>query len=525
VFLGDTSTGSAAQAAEVLRVLAVDDSPPLLRFLCTALAANRCTVSHAATAEEALELLHDRQFDLVLSDIKMPGLSGLDLLRSVKRMQPDTPVALITGAPSINSAIFGLRHGAYDYLPKPFGMKEVQELVARVRRDRLASVVTLPAGLTDELARRELGVEALFRIGELALEQTDAAAFVDQVLDYTVASLRARAAVIVLRAEDGTIRTTHRGAPDAVDALGAIVQPAMDRLLAHGGREATVLGERSGMSAIAATISGLERTLGVLCVARDAQQSAWVPDERELLVGYARTTAVALQKMLLRESVERNLVDTIASFVNAIESKDPYLKGHSARVSLYAREIGSALGLSASGTLVAGRAGMLHDLGKLVMLDSILRKPGTLTPEEYGLIQAHAAIGGRILQPLRFLAEEASGVRHHHERFDGTGYPDRLRGADIPFPARIVAVADAFDAMTSDRPYRRARSIDEAREEISSVAGTQLDPAIVEAFSHIPVRRLETISTAYDAPAGAPAQFAPRGRIVRCAQAEAVMAT
>ncbi len=269
--------------------------------------------------------------------------------------------------------------------------------------------------------------------------------------------------------------------------------------------------------------------MGLLCLARDAASGAFLPDEKELLLGYARTTAVALQKILLREGLEKNLVDTITAFVNAIESKDLYLKGHSGRVSLYSGEIGATMGLSDAETLVLCRAGMLHDLGKLVMLDSILRKPGALTAEEYALIQSHPTVGDRILQPLKFLAQEAKAVRHHHERYDGKGYPDGLTGEQIPFIARVVSVADVFDAMTSNRPYRRARPLAVAREEILTVAGTQVDPAVAEVFATIPLARLAEIANSYLSQTGTEAGTIdnpePLGDALPCRQAEALIQT
>src|SRR2546421_9401343 len=140
-------------SATALRVLAVDDNSSLLRFLVSAFTASGCAVTAAPTAEEALDRIDANTFDLVVSDIKMPGLSGLDLLRAVKGKQPATPVVLITGAPSVNSAVFGLRHGAYDYLPKPFSVTEVRELINRLRRGRAEGHgnVTYPAGLNEEL--------------------------------------------------------------------------------------------------------------------------------------------------------------------------------------------------------------------------------------------------------------------------------------------------------------------------------------------------------------------------------------
>jgi len=144
------------------------------------------------------------------------------------------------------------------------------------------------------------------------------------------------------------------------------------------------------------------------------------------------------------------------------------------------------------------RAGMLHDLGKLVIMDNILRKPRQLTEEEFELIRTHPVVGDKILKPLRFLACEAKAVRHHHERYDGKGYPDGLKGDDIPLIARVVTVADAFDAMTSDRPYRSKRPLATALEEIGVGAGTQFDPTAADAFLTIPLARLEQISRHLD---------------------------
>jgi HD-GYP domain-containing protein (c-di-GMP phosphodiesterase class II) len=238
--------------------------------------------------------------------------------------------------------------------------------------------------------------------------------------------------------------------------------------------------------------------MGILCIGRSAEHGAFLPDEKALLLGYAQTTAVALQKLLLRENLEKNLIDTISSFVIALESKDPYLKGHSARVSLYSGELAMVMGVAPADVVMMSRAGMLHDLGKLVIMDNILRKPRQLTEEEFELIRTHPVVGDKILKPLRFLACEAKAVRHHHERYDGKGYPDGLKGDDIPLIARVVTVADAFDAMTSDRPYRSKRPLAVALEEIGRGAGTQFDPTAADAFMTIPVTRLEQISRHLD---------------------------
>ena len=490
-----------------LRVLAVDDNASLLRFLISAFTANGCAVTSASTAEQALELINGDVFDLVVSDIKMPGLSGLDLLRAVKARHPATPVVLITGAPSVNSAVFGLRHGAYDYLPKPFSIKEVQQLLERVRADREKwnGQAPLPAGLAEELSRRQVSVEMLFRIGDLALQTQDPRSFVEKVLQLTSESLRNDGSLMLLRDEHGSFTTTQQGDPGIVDELRTLMQTNFDRLVGQAGREALALNRPGGrVEAVAAMIPGVGQSMGVLCIGRLTTSGSFLPDERDMVVGFAQATAVALQKLVLREDHERNLVDTITAFVNAIESKDPYLKGHSARVALYATEIARTMGLDEETTQVVNRGAMLHDLGKLSIMDTILRKPDRLSEDEFTLIKAHPVVGERILKPLRFLAREACAVRHHHERFDGSGYPDGLSGEDIPLAARIVTVADVFDAVTSNRPYRTALPVEAARQEIVRGRGKHFDPQVADAFLAIPVERLMEITRHYDSLTSAP---------------------
>ena len=494
----DSQTETKGGAAiESLRVLLVDDNASVLRFLASAFSSNQCQVTTAGTAEQALDQLGDDPFDLVVSDIKMPGLSGLDLLRAVKGKQPGTPVVLITGVPSVNSAVFGLRHGAYDYLPKPFSVTEVRDLITRLRRDRADGNgnVNYPAGLTEELSRRQTGVEVLSRIGEIALQGLEPSVFVEKVLEQTMQSLRCDGAVMLLRDQAGQFNASRRGEPGLVGQIVTLLQASFGAVVKTGGQETFTLTKREhNFEALAALVPGVGDAMGILCMGRGGENGAFLPDEKALLLGYAQTTAVALQKILLRENLEKNLIDTISSFVIALESKDPYLKGHSARVSLYSGELAMVMGVPPAEVVLMSRAGMLHDLGKLAIMDNILRKPRQLTEEEFELIRTHPVVGDKILKPLRFLSCEAKAVRHHHERYDGKGYPDGLKGDDIPLIARVVTVADAFDAMTSDRPYRSKRPLPTAMDEILRGSGTQFDPRAADAFSTIPLARLEQIS-------------------------------
>jgi response regulator RpfG family c-di-GMP phosphodiesterase len=482
-----------------LRVLVVDDDPLVLDFLRDVLASESCLVSATTTAEEGLELVAEHPFDLVLTDIRLPALSGLDLLRAVKARQPLTPVVLITGAPSVNSAVFALRHGALDYLRKPFSVDEVQQLVRSVADTRRhpPGDVPAPARRADEQTRQQLGVEALFRIGELGLQGLDPEPYLDGVLAFVVQGLRSDAAIAVLRDEASTLWQRGRGEPGLVTQLLGLTEGAVAPLAGIAGREALSLtGPRDRLAVIAAGVPEPGGGLTLLAVGRDVRHGAFLPGEHELLLRYAQAVAIALRPER-DDAGEDVFIDTISFLTTVLESKDPALKGHSARVSLYSGELAAAMGLPRSEVAVIRRAGLLHDLGKLMVLDAILLKPEPLTPEELAVVRRHPLVGGRILRRLRHFEREAEAVEHHLERFDGTGHPDAQRGEDIPLAARIVAVADAFDAMTSPRPYRQPQSLEAALDELTRGAGGQFDPRLVGAFVGLPAARLHEISRYY----------------------------
>jgi response regulator RpfG family c-di-GMP phosphodiesterase len=495
---GNGAVRGGAPDPDAMRVLLVDDHAAVLRFLAVAFTSRGCVVSTAASAEEALERIADTPYDVVVSDVKMPGLSGLDLLRSVKEQQPGTPVVLITGVPSVDSAVFGLRHQAFDYLVKPFTIEVVHALIDRLREERRHVRETGGgANLAKELARRQYGMEVLSRLGELALQDLDTAVFVEKALGYTLSGLSGDAALILVRDEQGDLTLNHKGDLGLAERLLSLARSSFEQLEQRADADAVSLaGGDQPFAAMTALIPGLGRAMGILCLGRN-RRGMFVSDEKELLLGYARTIALALEKMLLGKSLEENLVRTISAFVIALESKDPYLKGHSARVSLYAAEIAKTMALSATEVAVTRRVALLHDLGKLVVMDSILQKPALLTSEECAVMREHPASAARILAPFPFLAQEAEAIKRHHERYDGKGYPDGMKGEQIPLAARIVTVADSFDAMTSNRPYRASLSLPQALEELAQHAWAQFDPAVLESFGRIPLARLTEISRLY----------------------------
>jgi putative nucleotidyltransferase with HDIG domain len=175
----------------------------------------------------------------------------------------------------------------------------------------------------------------------------------------------------------------------------------------------------------------------------------------------------------------------LSMLTRAIEARDPYTRGHSARVTALAEEVARRLGWSAEQLATLRIGGPLHDIGKLAVSDEVLQKEGRLDPEEIDQIREHPKIGARILLRMAALREAIPYVLYHHERWDGQGYPSGKAGEEIPVEARVLAVADAFDAMTSDRPYRQALSREDALAEVERCAGTQFDPKIASVFLEV----------------------------------------
>ena len=198
-----------------------------------------------------------------------------------------------------------------------------------------------------------------------------------------------------------------------------------------------------------------ERLVGVLAVGGKSGGRSFDEDEQLIVTNLALQTAVAVEHDRLKLDAERTYLETISALAMAVEARDPYSRGHSDRVAQYAARIAAKMGLTEEQVQDIRMAARLHDVGKIGIPDNILKKPGSLTDEEWEAMRRHPVIGEGIVKPVRSLANLCHIIRSHHERLDGQGYPDKLTGAQIPLEAKILAVADSFDAIVSDRPYRK----------------------------------------------------------------------
>ncbi len=332
-----------------LRILVVDDEPEIRDVLCELLSDDYECMA-AASAEEALELLRGTRFELVISDIMMSGMSGLEMVPHLHAHSPETVVVMISGVQTIESAIKTLRVGAFDYIMKPFDLRQVELAVSRaLEHHKLLRDKQLYENHLQELVRQ--------RTAEL----------------------------------------------DA--ALGS-------------------------------------------------------------LEGAYRSTLKALAA--------------------ALETRDAETHGHSERVVSFSLRLAQECGLGEGQLKELEFGALLHDIGKIGVPDAILRKPAKLTDEEWVKMREHPFHGQQILREIEFLEGATHVVGQHHEKWDGTGYPLGMRGKEVDIKARIFSVADAFDAITSDRVYRAGQSYEAAVAELDAFAGIQFDPKVVEAFHRVP---------------------------------------
>ncbi len=276
----------------------------------------------------------------------------------------------------------------------------------------------------------------------------------------------------------------NKGKTVSIEALGVIQKPGhLDRILSEAGI-ATLL---------AVPLVSRDKVKGVLLLG-DRQPGGFAREETFVIEKIASQISVALENAKLYEDMRSLFISTVSSLANAIDAKSPWTKGHSERVMNIAAEIAEKMGLSELFVEQIKIAGLLHDIGKIGILEALLERPDKISDEEFPPMLMHPEKGVAILAPIEQLQDVLPTIRHHHERYDGGGYPDGLKGEEIPLQARIVAVADAFDAMVSDRPYKKGFSVQKALKVLEKGAGSQFDPVVVECFRNKVAGKLTSVA-------------------------------
>lgn len=263
--------------------------------------------------------------------------------------------------------------------------------------------------------------------------------------------------------------------------------------------------QTDSFAAVRVPLEARGEPVGILTATERIGSPEFTSRDRKMLEGLSSMGASALLNCRLHEAVNRQMVSTIRALASAIDAKDQYTHAHSARVAQLAVATASEMGSTRADTRrEVELAGLLHDIGKIGIPDAILLKTGRLTPDEFATVQRHTDIGAGIVEHVEGLEDVARAVRHHHERYDGLGYPAGLARDSIPLTSRLISVADVFDVLTSDRPYRKGIAPELAAQELSRCKGTQFDPDIVDAFLRVITREIRPQSDTPAAVAASP---------------------
>ena len=466
------------------RVLVVDDEETIREMLAEFLELEGYHVATAPDGMAAVDALTASHFDLVLTDLKMPRMGGISLLEQVSKHSPSTMAVIMTGFGTVETAIDAMKRGAHDYILKPFKLEEVMHVVARaIEKKRIeAENIRLRHALS------------LYKVSEaisasLSLEQV-----METVVSACLEELEADLVSTWLRGTEGLFereRALGDRPPPGGSDLGEIDPDAVmfrlaagDVVLVHdadtrhffeGGATAPL------RSFLAVPLTVRNEAVGFVAVATLEGGARLQEGDRKLMKIVASRAAAAIENARLYEDLQATFQQTIEGLASAIDKMDRYTAGHSERVARYAVYLAKRIGMSDDEIEIVRQSALMHDIGKIGCVLN-LNKPGKLTDDEYERFKLHPVYGSDILRPIQFLHPLIPGVHLHHERFDGRGYPLGLEGTNIPLIARIISVADTYDAMTSNRSYRRALPHEVAVAEIERCAGSQFDPDLAGEF-------------------------------------------
>lgn len=472
------------------RVLIVDDEKFIRDILADFLGMEGYVVRTAEDGQAALTELTHAHYDLVISDLKMPRMGGIELLEQIGSAAPNALTVIMTGFGTVETAIDAMKRGAYDYILKPFKVEEVIHVVQRgLEKQRLAA---------ENLRLKE--ALSLYKVSEAIAASLSLEEVLATVGDTAIHEIHGDIASTWLDDGEGGYFERQRLLPPKHLRVGALKEGvelgksstaafvehfANDSTLLEHGAKCTrffeVEPEIPVQSLIAVPLRMKQRLVGWISVASFTKGKRFDEGQRKLLSIVGSRAAAAIENARLYEDLRATFQQTIEGLAKAIDKMDRYTAGHSDRVATYAMYLATRLGLPPDQVEIVRQSALMHDIGKLGCVLN-LNKPGKLTQDEYEQFKKHPGYGRDILEPIKFLHPLIPGVHLHHERWDGRGYPLGLKGNDVPLMARIIAVADTYDAMTSDRAYRRALPHEVAVAEIERCSTTQFDPEVSHSF-------------------------------------------
>jgi PAS domain S-box-containing protein len=436
-------------------ILIVDDEARMRTSLARLLRNTGYASDQASGGKEACGLISEKSYDLLLLDLMMPDMGGLEVMEYVQNHSPKTLVIILTGFASAESAVDCLKKGAYDYLKKPF---EVEELTRRVEHALDQKRLQLEE---EELHLQRDYFQQLFENSPDAIVLLDAEDHIlkvnrsfENLFQYTSSEIEMRSLNEVIVPEN--MRPEADQLSQKAQSMGSVQKESRRRR--KDGRLVDV-------SILGYPIQHKDRQIGVYGIYSDITQR--------------KRSEEQLQGTL--EKLRKAMGATISAMAATVEVRDPYTAGHQQRVANLARAIAQTIGLGAEEVDGIRMAGAIHDLGKITVPAEILSKPGRITDVEFSLIKTHPLIAYDILKEIDFPWPVANIVYQHHERLDGSGYPQGLSGDQICLEARIISVADSVEAIASHRPYRPALGLDTALEWITEKRGLFYDNRVVDA--------------------------------------------
>lgn len=479
------------------RVLIVDDEEVVRDVLCRMVKAlGTEEVDTASDGLEGLEKIRNSSYDIVFTDLRMPKLSGFELMREARTISPTVPFVVVTAVSHLDAAINALRDGASDFITKPFKFDDIKKVVERVTREyRLLKSLNGGNGrgdeavkiLTSEVFRKLQEINSLFSLATEIDELKDNRRILKSLPSIIAKLMKANTVVLLTIENDFVVPQVSFGNNTAKEVL---LKGSVFEKITRADRQCLIeIGENdpfgngrlmADMLIVPLSLHG--EVFGFIVITDKVDGYRFNENSINLVLTFLHKVSLTLENNALYDLTYSNLMNTLKSLILTIEARDLYTRQHSENVTRISLQIADVIGCTQEEKDALRFGGYLHDIGKIGVKDIILLKPGRLSPEEYEEIKKHPVIGDNIVQPLGSLSLERLLIRHHHERYDGRGYPDGLDAEKIPRIARILAIADTYDSMTTTRPYRKGLSHYVAVDEIKRCSGTQFDPEIVRAF-------------------------------------------